>query len=216
MPSIWKAANHTSYCPSVGCIILTLITSQKGTGLMPVPFFVCEDSHKKRYEWILRIECYLPNESRQTDNKRIDLHTTRCTGQPPTVPLHPVIPCFLGMEHQEGSFLPSCGIKKIPHMWYKMHFSVVLKKVPHMWYFLRLFVVSKDTTYVVQNAILWYQKIPHMWYILHTRVKKDCFQTVLFLFFECISTKKTSAETVTSVTCFGSTVILPNDSGWGF
>ena len=37
-----------------------------------------------------------------------------------------------------------------------------------------------------------------------------------FLFFECISTIKTSAETVTSVTCFGSTVILPNDSEWGF
>ena len=34
--------------------------------------------------------------------QRIDSHTTRCTGQPPTVPLHPVIPCFLGTEHQEG------------------------------------------------------------------------------------------------------------------
>lgn len=51
--------------------------------------------------------------------QRIDSHTTRCTGQPPTVPLHPVIPCFLGMGLQERSFLPSCGIKKIPHMWYK-------------------------------------------------------------------------------------------------
>lgn len=48
--------------------------------------------------------------------QRIDSHTTRSTGQPPTVPLHPVIPCFLGTEHQEGGFLPSCGIKKIPHM----------------------------------------------------------------------------------------------------
>ena len=55
-----------------------------------------------------------------------------------------------------------------------------------------------------------------MWYILQMRVKKDCFQTVLFLFFECISTIKTSAETVTSVTRLGSTVILPNDSEWGF
>ena len=49
----------------------------------------------------LRIECYLPNESRCSYNKRIDSHTTRSTGQPPTVPLHPVIPCFLGTEHQE-------------------------------------------------------------------------------------------------------------------
>ena len=82
--------------------------------------------------------------------QRIDSHTTRCTGQPPTVPLHPVIPCFLGTEHQEGG---------LALLWYQ-----------------------KDTTYVVQKRASWYQKIPHMWYMLQMRVKKDCFQTVLFVF----------------------------------
>ena len=38
--------------------------------------------------------------------QRIDSHTTRSTGQPPTVLLHPVIPCFLGTEHQEGVSCP--------------------------------------------------------------------------------------------------------------
>lgn len=90
-------------------------------------------------------------------------------------------------------------------MWYQkdttyvIHF-VVLKKY-HICGTKTSIVVSKDTTYVVHFA---------------DASKKDCFQTVLFLFFECISTIKTSAETVTSVTCFGSTVILPNDSVWGF
>ena len=132
MPSIWKAANHTSYCPSVSCIIFDIdITSWKRNAHQTRSFFVCKDSHKKRYvsnlwfstwlrsfrpepreaqlfryEWILRIECYLPNESRCSYNKRIDSHTTRSTGQPPTVPLHPVIPCFLGTEHQEGVSCP--------------------------------------------------------------------------------------------------------------
>ena len=62
-------------------------------------------------------------------------------------------------------------------------------------------VVSKDTTYVVHFA---------------DASIKGLFSDSPFLFFECISTIKTSAETVTSVTCFGSTVILPNDSEWGF
>lgn len=127
-------------------------------------------------------------------------------------PLRPVIPCFLGMEHQEGSFLPSCGIKKIPHMWYIS------------WYL-------KSTTYLVQNAIFSGTKKYHICgtktsivvskdttYVVHfaDASKKGLFSDSPFLFFECISTKKTSAETVTSVTCFGSTVILPNDSEWGF
>lgn len=73
---------------------------------------------------------------------------------------------FSGNRTSRGSFLSSCGIKKIPHMWYKMQFLVVLK----------------STTYVVQKQASWYQKIPHMWYILQMRVKKDCFQTVLFVF----------------------------------
>ena len=65
-------------------------------------------------------------------------------------------------------------------------------------------------------ALLWYQK--DTTYVVHFADAsiKGLFSDSPFLFFECISTIKTSAETVTSVTCFGSTVILPNDSEWGF
>ena len=157
-------------------------------------------SSQKRYEWILRIECYLPNESRCSYNKRIDSHTTRSTGQPPTVPLHPVIPCFLGTEHQEGVSCPLVVSKRYHICDTKCIFQWYLKKY-HICGTKTSIVVSKDTTYVVHFA---------------DASKKGLFSDSPFLFFECISTIKTSAETVTSVTCFGSTVILPNDSEWGF
>ena len=92
-----------------------------------------------------------PNESRCSYNKRIDSHTTRSTGQPPTVPLHPVIPCFLGTEHQEGV---SC------HLVVSKRYHICDTKCIFQWYLKKYhicgtktsIVVSKDTTYVVHFA----------------------------------------------------------------
>lgn len=50
------------------------------------------------------------------NTQRIDSHTTRSTGQPPTVPPPSGDTMFSGNGTSRGSFLPSCGIKKIPHM----------------------------------------------------------------------------------------------------
>ena len=134
MPSIWKAANHTSYCPSVSCIIFDIdITSWKRNGHQTRSFFVCKDSHKKDMSefWGLNV----------TSPMKAGVHTTRGlihiqreardSRRPfPSIRWYHV---FWERNIKRG-VLPSCGIKKIPHMWYKMHFSVVLKKVPHMWY----------------------------------------------------------------------------------
>ena len=99
--------------------------------------------------------------------QRIDSHTTRCTGQPPTVPLHPVIPCFLGTEHQDGVSCPLVVSKRYHICDTKCIFQWYLKKY-HICGTKTSIVVSKDTTYVVSFADV---------------SKKDCFQTVLFLFF---------------------------------
>ena len=69
--------------------------------------FPSKTVHRQQEDWVIYNEMHGKNSSQQfTDNKRIDSHTTRSTGQPPTVPLHPVIPCFLGTEHQEGVSCP--------------------------------------------------------------------------------------------------------------
>lgn len=55
---------------------------------------------------------------------------------------------FSGNGTSRGGFLPSCGIKKIPHMWY---ISWYLKKY-HICGTKTSIVVSKDTTCVVHFA----------------------------------------------------------------
>ena len=135
MPSIWKAANHTSYCPSVSCIIFDIdITSQKrNEHQSPFLFSFAKIPIKKLWvnseDWMLHPKCkpvFIQQEDWFTYNEK---HGTAADRSPPSGDT-----MFSGHGTSRGGFLPSCGIKKIPHMWYKMHFSVVLKKVPHMWY----------------------------------------------------------------------------------
>ena len=83
--------------------------------------------------------------------QRIDSHITRSTGQPPAVPLHPVIPCFLGTEHQEGVSCPLVVSKRYHICDTKCIFQWYLKKY-HICGTKTSIVVSKDTTYVVHFA----------------------------------------------------------------
>ena len=198
MPSIWKAANHTSYCPSVSCIIFDIdITSRKrNEHQSPFLFSFAKIPIKKL--WVNSEDWMLPHQWKPVFIQQEDwftyneMHGTAADRSPPSSDT-----MFSGNGTSRGGFLPSCGIKKIPHMWY---ISWYLKKY-HICGTKTSIVVSKDTTYVVHFA---------------DASIKGLFSDSPFLFFECISTIKTSAETVTSVTCFGSTVILPNDSEWGF
>lgn len=135
MPSIWKAAIHTSYCPSVSCIIFWhwYNLSKKERASKPVPFSLAKIPIKKIWvnseDWMLPPQwkpVFIQQEDWFTYNEK---HGTAADRSPPSGDT-----MFSGHGTSRGGFLPSCGIKKIPHIWYKMHFSVVLKKVPHMWY----------------------------------------------------------------------------------
>ena len=114
--------------------------------------FPSKTVHRQQEDWVIYNEMHGKNSSQQfTDNKRIDSHTTRSTGQPPTVPLHPVIPCFLGTEHQEGVSCPLVVSKRYHICDTKCIFQWYLKKY-HICGTKTSIVVSKDTTYVVHFA----------------------------------------------------------------
>ena len=149
MPSIWKAANHTSYCPSVSCIIFDIdITSQKrNEHQSPFLFSFAKIPIKKLWvnseDWMLPPKwkpVFIQQEDWFTYNEK---HGTAADRSPPSGDT-----MFSGNGTSRGGFLPSCGIKKIPHMWY---ISWYLKKY-HICGTKTSIVVSKDTTYVVSFA----------------------------------------------------------------
>ena len=149
MPSIWKAANHTSYCPSVSCIIFDIdITSQKrNEHQSPFLFSFAKIPIKKLWvnseDWMLPPQwkpVFIQQEDWFTYNEK---HGTAADRSPPSGDT-----MFSGNGTSRGGFLPSCGIKKIPHMWY---ISWYLKKY-HICGTKTSIVVSKDTTYVVYFA----------------------------------------------------------------
>lgn len=149
MPSIWKAANHTSYCPSVSCIIFDIdITSQKrNEHQSPFLFSFAKIPIKKLWvnseDWMLTPQwkpVFIQQENWFTYNEK---HGTAADRSPPSGDT-----MFSGHGTSRGGFLPSCGIKKIPHMWY---ISWYLKKY-HICGTKTSIVVSKDTTYVVHFA----------------------------------------------------------------
>ena len=149
MPSIWKAAIHTSYCPSVSCIIFWhwYNLSKKERASKPVPFSFAKIPIKKIWvnseDWMLPPQwkpVFIQQEDWFTYNEK---HGTAADRSPPSCDT-----MFSGNGTSRGGFLPSCGIKKIPHMWY---ISWYLKKY-HICGTKTSIVVSKDTTYVVSFA----------------------------------------------------------------
>ena len=132
MPSIWKAAIHTSYCPSVSCIIFWhwYNLSKKERASKPVPFSFAKIPIKKDMSefWGLNV----------TSQMKAGVHTTRGlihiqreardSRRPfPSIRWYHV---FWERNIKRG-FLALLWYQK--DTTYVIHF-VVLKKVPHMWY----------------------------------------------------------------------------------
>lgn len=153
MPSIWKAAIHTSYCPSVSCIIFWhwYNLSKKERASKPVPFSFAKIPIKKDMSefWGLNV----------TSPMKAGVHTTRGlihiqreardSRRPfPSIRWYHV---FWARNIKRGVSCPLVVSKRYHICDTKCIFQWYLKKY-HICGTKTSIVVSKDTTYVVHFA----------------------------------------------------------------
>ena len=129
--------------------------SKKERVLMPVPFSFAKIPIKKDMSefWGLNVTSQT---KAGTQTTRGLIHIQRdAWGSRRPFPSVQSNTMFSGNGTSRGSFLPSCGIKKIPHMWYiswyfkKYHISGIKCTFNGT---KSSIVVSKDTTYVIHFA----------------------------------------------------------------